>query len=219
MCDFSGKLIAWMDGELPEREAAPIEEHLEGCAECRSRLASYRQVSDAFVAYCEAASSAAVTRPQRGLPAWALAAMGAAAAAALLLTLAPKRVVQSPAEVENPLAAHASAGGSPAPSAAAPVAERAARHPASVHRSRREPVLVANTVERPAVRVPSKPAALLTSEPAIEIAIPSDAIFPEGAVPEGVSFVADVTLGADGTAERLRLQPRMVEFERRATRP
>jgi hypothetical protein len=219
MCDFSGKIIAWMDGELPEHEAAPIAEHLEGCAECRSRLASYRQVSDALVAYCETATSAAVARPQRGLPAWALAAMGAAAVAALLLALAPKRVVQSPAEVENPLAAHASAGGSPARAAAAPVAERAARHPASVHRSRQEPVLVANTVERPAVLAPSRPAASLTGEPAFEIAIPSDAIFPEGAVPEGVSFVADVTLGADGTAERLRLQPRIVEFERRATRP
>ena len=239
MCDFSGKLIAWMDGELPEREAAPIEEHFEGCAECHSRLASYRQVSDAFVAYCEAATSAeAVVRRHRGLPAWALPAMGAVAAASLLLALVPRHVMQSPAQADRHLAAHASASRSLAPAAIAatrssspvgassavgvapaPVAERAARNPARVHTGRRQHVLAANTVERPAVAVPARPVASFASEPAIEIAIPSDAIFPAGAVPEGVSFVADVTLGADGTAERLRLQPRMVEFERRATRP
>jgi hypothetical protein len=53
----------------------------------------------------------------------------------------------------------------------------------------------------------------------IEITIPSDAIFPTGAVPDGVSFVAEVTLAADGTAEGLRLQPRFVESERRTVRP
>jgi hypothetical protein len=59
----------------------------------------------------------------------------------------------------------------------------------------------------------------LPAEPAIEITIPSDAMFPPGAVPEGVSFVAEVILGADGSAERLRLQPQFVTLERRATRP
>jgi hypothetical protein len=34
-----------------------------------------------------------------------------------------------------------------------------------------------------------------------------------------VSFVADVVLGADGSAERLRLQPQFVTLDRRATQP
>ena len=28
MCDYSGKLVAWMDGELPKGEAADVERHL-----------------------------------------------------------------------------------------------------------------------------------------------------------------------------------------------
>jgi anti-sigma factor RsiW len=234
MCDLSGKLIAYMDGELPDSEAALVEEHLESCAECRSRLAAYQQVSGAFAAYCEAvATAAAVLRPQGRLLRWASATAGAAAAVALLLLL-PGRVIQSPAQAERHLTASASAGRSIVSAATAaisatsaagvhspssPVAARAARNPGRAHVTNREHVLIANAVESSTERVPAESAASLPSEPAIQIAIPSDAIFPAGAVPDGVNFVADVTLAADGTAERLRLQPRLVKFERRATRP
>jgi hypothetical protein len=86
--------------------------------------------------------------------------------------------------------------------------------------TRREHVAAVKLAQLKAIaRGPVQSAELLPTEPAIEIAIPSDAMFPPGAVPEGVSFVADVTLGADGSAERLRLQPRLVKFERGATRP
>ena len=234
MCDFSGKLIAYMDGELPDSEAALVEEHLKSCAECRSRLAAYQQASGAFAAYCEAATTAAtVPRPQRELPRWVFAAAAAAAAVALLL-LIPRRIIQSPAQTERHLVASASAGRSTAPDAtaairhtsavavhspAAPVTEGAARNPGRAHTTNREQVLPANAIERSAERAPAEPTASLPSEPTIQIAIPSDAIFPAGAVPDGVNFVAEVTLAADGTAERLRLQPRLVKFERRTTRP
>ena len=55
--------------------------------------------------------------------------------------------------------------------------------------------------------------------PAVEIAIPADAIFPPGAAPEGVSFAADVTIAPDGSAQQIRLRPQLTEFERRPTRP
>ena len=45
------------------------------------------------------------------------------------------------------------------------------------------------------------------AEPAIQIAIPAAAMFPPGAVPEGLTFIADVTIAADGSAQRLRLRP------------
>jgi hypothetical protein len=48
---------------------------------------------------------------------------------------------------------------------------------------------------------------LLPAEPAIEIVIPAEAVFPPGAIPEGVSFNANLTIGADGFAQRLRLWP------------
>jgi hypothetical protein len=50
-------------------------------------------------------------------------------------------------------------------------------------------------------------------EPHVEIAIPADAMFPPGATPPGMSFAADLTISADGSAERLGLRPRLAEFE------
>ena len=54
MCDFSGRLVAWMDRELPENEAADAERHLQDCSECRRRVDAYSQVSRAFIAHCDA---------------------------------------------------------------------------------------------------------------------------------------------------------------------
>jgi hypothetical protein len=44
------------------------------------------------------------------------------------------------------------------------------------------------------------------AEPAIQIAIPADAMFPPGAVPEGVNYVANLSL-SDGSVQGIRLQP------------
>ena len=101
MCDLSGKLIAWMDHELPEREAADLERHVAACAECRERLAAYECASTAFNAYCEA-TFAAETR--RKLPRWLTAAgvaagIAAAAAIAALLMLPRQHVAQVPPRV------------------------------------------------------------------------------------------------------------------------
>jgi anti-sigma factor RsiW len=53
MCNYSAKLIAWLDHELPENEASDVEQHVQGCAECRSLASSYRDASDLFNAYRE----------------------------------------------------------------------------------------------------------------------------------------------------------------------
>jgi hypothetical protein len=57
------------------------------------------------------------------------------------------------------------------------------------------------------------------AEPAIEIAIPADAMFPPGAVPTGMSFMAELTIAADGTALQLGLHLRPAGFERSANQP
>jgi hypothetical protein len=114
MCDFSGRLIAWSDRELPEMEAADVERHVHTCAECQGRLHAYQKVSRTFDAYCDAAVASQI-RP--------------------------------------------------------------------------------------------KGSNWLPAAPALEIAIPAEAMFPPGAVPEGVSFTADLTIGADGSAQRVRLLP------------
>jgi anti-sigma factor RsiW len=70
MCDFPGKLIAWLDHELPDGEAADVRRHIEGCVECRSRVAAYQQVSKSVSAYCD---EAVATQAARGWVRWELA--------------------------------------------------------------------------------------------------------------------------------------------------
>ena len=64
-------------------------------------------------------------------------------------------------------------------------------------------------VQRPRLRkqVPAPSAAWQPAEQTIQIIIPADALFPPGAFPEGVSFVADLRLAADGSAGGLALRP------------
>lgn len=56
MCEFEGKLLAWLDKELPSPDAIAVEQHVRECAECRFRSDAYQRVSTAFAAYREAAS-------------------------------------------------------------------------------------------------------------------------------------------------------------------
>ncbi len=97
MCNYSGKLIAWLDGELEIDEMADVQRHVGECIECRKHFATYKQVSATFDAYCDAVVAAKIRRS--GLPRWvpAVSAVGAAAIAAVL-ALALMRV-----RVEPPL--------------------------------------------------------------------------------------------------------------------
>jgi anti-sigma factor RsiW len=194
MCDFSGRVIAWLDGELPEAEAADVERHLQECAQCRGRLAAYQQVSGALRAYCD---SIMVSRPGRKLPRWAVLASGAVAAAAVLFLAFPRTHTERAPQLLP--------GAVTAPAA---VVETA---PAPINAFPRN----ALPRRRAAPRTRYQQAKLPPVEPAIEIAIPAEAIFPPGAVPEGINFTADVTIAPDGSAQQIRLQPRLAGFERR----
>lgn len=195
MCEFSGKLIAWFDRELSTSEAADVERHVRVCGECRSQLATYKRVSAAFETYCDAAMAPKVGhRPPR----WVLALSGAAAVAATLFLALPNAR----------LLPHRTA----APAAAAnqlffPETERAPAvpvKPAVLIKKPHRPPLGSLDARQDVMR---QNVAWLQGEPAIQIAIPAEAMFPPGAVPEGVSFTADLTIAADGSAQRLRLRP------------
>lgn len=179
MCDFSGRLVAWMDRELPDNEAADAERHVRGCLECRRRVDAYKQVSRAFVAHCDAAMKGTTRRRPRWVPVLA----SATAAAVLFLVFQPASVKQIPA---RPPVAEAST---------AIILETAQKPVKTVHRRRR--IAPAKT--------PNANWAL--PETAIQIAIPVEAMFPPGAVPEGITFIADVSMAADGSVQGLRLQP------------
>jgi len=188
MCDFSGRLIAWMDGELAENEAATVEQHVPVCAECQERLAAYQKASVGFAAHYAAVTETAIaTKVQRRLPRWVPVVAGAAAVAAvLLLAFMPRSARPVPVvpqvAVASPLVA------------VEPVTK---------------PLQQVQPVQRRHVAARRKPptTSWAMAEPAIQIAIPADAMFPPGAVPEGVNFVANLTLAADGSVQGVRLQP------------
>ena len=163
MCEYSGRLIAWLDRELGDQEATNVEWHVGQCAECRCAVNVYQQVSGAFLLCYEATMT--VKKPCKK-PLWALAGVAAAAA-----TLAAFLVTQPRTEK---LAAHI-----PSPPHAPPMAFELPPAPVARVRSPRRP---------DAVPVRSQWIAI---EPTVEVALPADALFPPGAVPAGFSFIAD----------------------------
>src|SRR5580704_6474655 len=208
MCDFSGKLIAWLDRELLAEDAAEVERHLELCSECRTDVDAYKRVSSEFDAYCDAAIASSA---RRGVPRWTPVAVATAAAAALvaLFLAMPRKRVQPPAfhPVQVAIAGLAHVDVTTVPASVRVV------H--AVHRRHSD---TATTVQNANANVVHDQNAYLhPDEPMIEIAIPADEMFPPGAVPEGVHFVADVTIAPDGSAERMSLRPRLAGFERRTT--
>jgi anti-sigma factor RsiW len=186
MCDFSERLVAWIDGELPEQEAADLQRHVRECSECRRRVHAYEQVSRALAAYCDAVVG---KKTRRKLPRWVpVLASAAAVAAVLLLGLQ----VFQPASVKQ-IPVHSQ------------VARMAAAPPAIVLETAPRPVKKAHRGH--GIRPQQTPSANWTSaEPAIQIAIPVETLFPPGAVPEGITFIADLSMASDGSVQGLRLQ-------------
>ena len=137
---------------------------------------------DATLARAEATKTIS-TKTRGKLPLWvpAVAAV-AAAAAVLLLVLMPRSAKPIPVV---PLVAvtHPPVVVEPATKPLAPVR----RAHVAVHR-----------------KAPAANWAM--ADPAIQITIPADSIFPPGAVPEGVNYVASLSL-ADGSVQAIRLQP------------
>ncbi len=193
MCDYSGKLIAWLDGELDNREMANVQGHIGTCIECRKQLAAYKQVSATLDAYCDAVVAAKTRR--NGLRLWVPVTSAAAAAIAAVLLLALMRPRVEPA--------------APPPWVQAP--------PPAIIQEKLPASAPSKLVHRqgPTARVPRETANWQPTERAIQISIPAESMFPPGAVPEGVNFIADLSIAADGSAEQMRLRPRLVGFERR----
>jgi anti-sigma factor RsiW len=164
MCEYSGRLIAWMDGELPGEEATNVEWHVGQCAECRQAVNGYAEVSGAFLVGYEAEMTA---QPRQKTFPWAIGGVAAGLAILSAVLFAPTR------------AEHLSVFAPPPPHAPAMAFEKPPRPMARV-RSRRSPT-----------RTPVRPPWIVV-EPSVEVTLPADALFPPGAVPQGFSFIADV---------------------------
>lgn len=84
MCEYSGKLIAWLDRELPDNEATNVEWHVGHCTECRQAVSAYQEVSGMFLTCYEAV---VVVRPRRRLGRRAAIIAGLAAAVAIFAAI------------------------------------------------------------------------------------------------------------------------------------
>lgn len=202
MCDYCGKLVAWLDRELPADEAVEVQLHLRGCVECRERLAKYQQVSNKLNDYCIAVTTKETQRSSRRLVPVFAAVAAAVFVAALGISLVRTYLHSLPVAPVLAVQPVSPPGGTPSPS----------------------PQMVAATnkpVQRQHVVRPMLPEAQnwMPPAPAIQVAIPADAVFPPGAVPEGVNFTAVVSIGPDGSAQQIRFRPLLARLERRTTQP
>jgi len=175
MCEYSGKLIAWLDRELPDEEATNVEWHVGQCAECRRAAKAYEEVSGAFLACYEAGCyeasccETALAQASRRSSHWAPMIVGAAAAILLVVVLWPRRAERLP--LHPPPAVSAPAMAFQLPSVQTVTVRT--RHAAIPLRTRSQQTWI-------------------VQEPTVRVALPADALFPPGAVPPGFSFIADV---------------------------
>ena len=174
MCEYSGRLIAWMDQELPDEEATNVAWHLGQCAECRQAVRAYEEVSGAFPGVLRSG----LRRQGHGFQSPDTASVwmtGGLAAAALLVALLLLKPRTEQLTIHAPSPPHAPQIAFERPVAPAPMLHAYSRRTAA-------PVPVGSPV-RPQ---------WIALEPTVEVALPAEALFPPGAVPPGFSFIADV---------------------------
>ncbi len=184
MCEFSRNLISWLDKELDSEEAVRMDQHVAACRQCQKLAGVYQEASRAFGLFAEGIDTRAA-KPARKRTAMALLAGGLAAAVIAGLLVMPRHPVDAQPRIEvfTPPAPAAALQAQPVPSIAVASRPRAVR------------------------RMPQPAQTWMPAQPTIQISIPSDALFPPGAVPEGFAFAADLRLAADGSPAELALRP------------
>ena len=182
MCDLQGKLIAWLDRELPSEEAVGVERHLEECKECRKSLAAYRELSATFDVYCDAVVAA---RTHRRIPRWVPVLVSAIAAAVVLFLAFPRTRIEPPPALIPAI----TAASVPVPAAQVPVPGPRK----TIHRRHPPPARDQAAKWQP-------------TETSVQIAIPAEAMFPPGAMPSGLNFVAELSIAPDGSVREVRFR-------------
>jgi hypothetical protein len=183
MCDVQAKLIAWLDGELSSVEADDVSRHIKGCQECRGQLATYKLVSETFDVYCEAI--VAVKTPHR-ISRWVPVLASAVVAAVVMFLVFPQRRVEPPPTLPPTVTVGS------VPVSMAHTSELAPRK--TIHKRH----AVSPVQDRPVQWQPT--------ETAVQIAIPADAMFPPGAMPKGMNFIAELSIALDGSVQQVRLR-------------
>jgi anti-sigma factor RsiW len=185
MCNFKNNLVAWMDGELPPVEAEAVEQHLKACAACRECVSAYGNASQQFATYYQSAT-APKPAPVRATLRWLPYVAAAAAVIAIVLMTFPRSRDQRSTAPQVTTATSGPSEKGPVPATTAKATRAVAAHHATA-------------------AVNSHPVGQAPAPAAIQIAIPADAVFPPGAVPEGFTYIA--RLAADGSLQDFRVQP------------
>jgi len=183
MCDVQAKLIAWLDRELSPNEAADVDRHIKGCRECRGRLATYKQVSETFEVYCDAVVAG---KTRHRVSRWVPVLASAVAAAVVMFLVFPQRRIEPPPVLAPTLAASSVPVPAPRAKEAAPRKTVRRRH-------------AVPPVQKRAMKWQQ-------TETAVKIAIPAEAMFPPGAIPEGMNFIAELRIAPDGSVQQVRLR-------------
>jgi anti-sigma factor RsiW len=204
MCEYSKRLVAWMDGELAESEAAEVEQHVRACPACGKCVSACEEICREFAAYHAACTQPRPVARRQKVSGWVpIAASIAAVAAMVAIAFVPRLAKQGPtiqqaAAIPSTVATPAIAG------TVAPASQPAAEDHYPSHRPQKA-IRVGHP--RRTTKLESTEAKWAMIEPAIQIAIPADAMFPPGAVPEGVTYIANVSLRPDGSVRGIQLQP------------
>ena len=183
MCDVQAKLVAWLDGELPSDEVVGVERHIEECKECRDRLAAYEKVSEIFDVYCDVVVAA---KRHGRVSLWVPVLAGAAVATAMIFLAFPRARIEPPPLLIPTITAVSVALAAPPDVVSAPRK--------SIHR------------RRPVAPVQERAVKWQPTETAVQIAIPAEAMFPPGAMPKGLNFIAELSIASDGSVRQVRLR-------------
>jgi anti-sigma factor RsiW len=183
MCDVQAKLVGWLDRELSPDEAAEVDRHIKGCLECRGRLASYKRVSETFDVYCDAVVAG---KTRRRVLRWVPVFASAVAAVVVMFLGFPQRRIEPPPVLAPTLAA--TSAPVPAPRAAETAPRKTLRRRHAVP-----------PVQKRAMK-------WQPTETAVQIAIPAEAMFPPGAMPKGMNFIAELSIAPDGSVQQVRLR-------------
>jgi anti-sigma factor RsiW len=193
-----------MDGELAKSEAAEVEQHVRACPACGKCVSACEEICREFAAYYAAFTQTRPVALRQKVSSWVPIAASVAAVAAMLMIAFMTRSAKQVPTIQQAAAIPSTVETSPIPKTTAPASQPAAQDHYPPYRQQK-----AIRVGQPhrTTKLDSTKAEWAIIEPAIEIAIPAEAMFPPGAVPEGVTYIANVSLGPDGLVRGLRLQP------------
>ena len=203
MCEYSKRLIAWMDGELAKSEAAEVEQHVRACPACGKCVSACEEICREFAAYYAAFTQTRPVAQRQRVSSWVPTAASVAVVAAMLMIAFITRSAKQVPTIQQAAAIPSTVETSPIADAV-PASPPAAENHYPLYRQQK-PIRVGQA--RRTTKPESAKAQWAMIEPAIQIAIPAEAMFPPGAVPEGVTYIANVSLGPYGLVQGIRLQP------------